>query len=365
MTSVTIANVWKYYGKTVAVKDLNLECPNNSFLCILGPSGCGKSSTLRMLAGLEQISAGEIRFGERRVNDLPPKDRDIAMVFENYALYPHKSVFDNIANPLRLRGAEAAAIETKVRQATTLLEIDHLLDRKPAQLSGGQKQRVAIGRAIVRDPALFLFDEPIAHLDAKLRAHMRGELKHLQRQLGTTTIYVTHDQLEALSMADRIAVMHEGVLQQLGTPDEVYNRPCNEWVAGFVGDPPMNFLDCQLERHADALYACNLALRQPLTGEQAAAIERTNGGAEVRLGIRPDDVAVRRGAAQNGAIGGEIFVTEPVGGDTLVDIRLPGEQRILARTRAGFVGEAGEPCSLTLEPRRMHLFARDTGLAYF
>ncbi len=365
MTSVTIQNVWKYYGKTVAVQDLHFECPNNSFLCILGPSGCGKSSTLRMLAGLEQISAGEIRFGDRRVNEVPPKDRDIAMVFENYALYPHKSVFDNIANPLRLRSADAATIENKVRQAATMLEIDHLLDRKPAQLSGGQKQRVAIGRAIVREPALFLFDEPIAHLDAKLRAHMRGELKHLQRQLGTTTIYVTHDQLEALSMADSIAVMHQGVLQQLGTPDEIYNRPCNEWVAGFVGDPPMNFLDCRLERQGDTTYACNAALHQPLTAEQVALLERKNATAEVRLGIRPDDVAVQRGSAQNGAVGGEIFVTEPIGGDTLVDIRLPGEQRILARTRAGFSGEAGEPCSLTLEQRRMHLFAQDTGLAYF
>ena len=365
MTSVTIANVWKYYGKTVAVKDLNLECPNNSFLCILGPSGCGKSSTLRMLAGLEQISAGEIRFGDRRVNELAPKDRDIAMVFENYALYPHKTVFDNIANPLRLRGLEAPSIDGKVRQAAKLLEIDHLLDRKPAQLSGGQKQRVAIGRAIVREPALFLFDEPIAHLDAKLRAHMRGELKHLQRQLGTTTIYVTHDQLEALSMADSIAVMHEGVLQQLGRPDEIYNRPCNEWVAGFVGDPPMNFLDCRLERHDGATFACNAALRQPLTGEQTTLLERQNASPDVRLGIRPDDVAVQRGPALNGAIGGEIFVTEPVGGDTLVDIRLPGEQRILARTRAGFTGDAGEPCALTLQQGRMHLFARDTGLAYF
>ncbi|MGH6927498.1 MAG: ABC transporter ATP-binding protein, partial [Dongiaceae bacterium] len=288
MSSVTLDHVWKYYGKTVAVRDLHLECPENSFLCILGPSGCGKSSTLRMLAGLEQISAGEIRFGMRRVNDLPPKDRDIAMVFEN------------MANPLRFQGADQPTIESKVRKAAELLEIEHLLDRKPAQLSGGQKQRTAIGRAIVREPQLFLFDEPIAHLDAKLRAHMRGELKHLQRKLRTTTIYVTHDQLEALSMADRIAVMHEGVLQQLGTPDEVYNHPCNEWVAGFVGDPPMNFLDCSLEQHADAVYACNAALRVPLTQQQAAAVNQAGGKLEMRLGIRPDDVAVQRGALTNG-----------------------------------------------------------------
>lgn len=365
MSKVTLQNVWKYYGKTVAVKDLNLECAENSFLCILGPSGCGKSSTLRMLAGLEQISAGEIRFGDKRVNELAPKDRDIAMVFENYALYPHKTVFDNIANPLKLRNTDSVVIAEKVGKAAAMLEIDHLLDRKPAQLSGGQKQRVAIGRAIVREPQLFLFDEPIAHLDAKLRAHMRGELKHLQRSLKTTTIYVTHDQLEALSMADRIAVMHQGVLQQLGTPDEIYNRPVNEWVAGFVGEPPMNFLDCRLEREGDGLYAVNAAMRIGLTAEQANAVAKVNGNGEMRMGIRPDDVAVVRGAASGNAIAGEIFVTEPVGGDTLVDIRLPGEQRVLARTRAGFVGESGENCALTFNRDRMHLFSRETGLAHF
>ncbi|MEK9565182.1 MAG: ATP-binding cassette domain-containing protein, partial [Deltaproteobacteria bacterium] len=209
MASVSIKNVWKYYGETAAVKDLNLEVQNGEFLCVLGPSGCGKSSSLRMLAGLEHISAGDIHFGDRRVNDLPPKDRDIAMVFENYALYPHKTVFDNIGNALKLRKVDTSMIQQKVERAAEMLEIKHLLQRKPMELSGGQKQRVAIGRAIVREPELFLFDEPIAHLDAKLRAHMRGELKILQRKLGTTMVYVTHDQMEALSMADRVAVMHE------------------------------------------------------------------------------------------------------------------------------------------------------------
>jgi multiple sugar transport system ATP-binding protein len=365
MSSVTLQNVWKYYGKTVAVKDLTLECPENSFLCILGPSGCGKSSTLRMLAGLEHISAGEVRFGDKRVNDLPPKDRDIAMVFENYALYPHKTIYDNMANPLKLRGLAQADIDRKVRQAAKLLEIEHLLDRKPAQLSGGQKQRTAIGRAIVREPALFLFDEPIAHLDAKLRAHMRGELKHLQRQLGTTTIYVTHDQLEALSMADRIAVMHEGVLQQLGTPNEIYNRPANEWVAGFVGEPPMNFLDCTLEQHDGQLFACYETMRQPLTPAQSRILDGGGSEREVRLGIRPDDVGVVRGTPRNGAFAGTIFVTEPVGGDTLVDIKLAGDRRILARTRAGFAAEPGEPCAVEFSGEHMHLFSPRTGLAYF
>jgi multiple sugar transport system ATP-binding protein len=363
MASVSLINVWKYYGRTIAVKDLSLECEENSFLCILGPSGCGKSSTLRMLAGLEQISAGEVRFAGRRVNDLPPKDRDIAMVFENYALYPHKTVFDNMANPLKLRRMDGAAIEAKVKKAAKLLEIDRLLDRKPAQLSGGQKQRVAIGRAIVREPQLFLFDEPIAHLDAKLRAHMRGELKHLQRQLRTTTIYVTHDQLEALSMADRIAVMHEGVLQQLGTPDEIYHHPVNEWVAGFVGEPPMNFLNCRLERHGDTLHVCHPSMRLPLSPDQAKLVD----GAKVdgvRLGIRPDDLAVSNEGG-DGAVEAEIFVTEPVGGDTLVDLKLAGEERLLVRTRARFRGDPGEACAVRLNRERMHLFSQETGVAFF
>lgn len=218
MATVSIKDVWKYYGKTMAVKDLNIEVQNNEFICILGPSGCGKSSTLRMLAGLEFISSGDIYFGDVRVNDIPPKDRDIAMVFENYALYPHKTVFENMANPLKLQGMNKSDIKERVEWAANVLEISELLLRKPVELSGGQKQRTAIGRAIVREPKVFLFDEPIAHLDAKLRSHMRGELKHLQRRLETTTVYVTHDQLEGMTMADRIAVMHEGVLQQLGTP---------------------------------------------------------------------------------------------------------------------------------------------------
>jgi multiple sugar transport system ATP-binding protein len=363
MASVSLINVWKYYGKTIAVKDLSLECEENSFLCILGPSGCGKSSTLRMLAGLEQISAGEVRFAGRRVNDLPPKDRDIAMVVENYALYPHKTVFENMANPLKLRHMDGAAIEAKVKKAARLLEIDRLMDRKPAQLSGGQKQRVAIGRAIVREPQLFLFDEPIAHLDAKLRAHMRGELKHLQRQLRTTTIYVTHDQLEALSMADRIAVMHEGVLQQVGTPDEIYHHPVNEWVAGFVGEPPMNFLNCRLERHDGTLHVCHPSMRLALSPEQARLVDGAK-VEDVRLGIRPDDLAVSNESG-DGAVRAEIFVTEPVGGDTLVDLKLAGEERLLVRTRARFRGDPGEACAVRLNRERMHLFSQETGVAFF
>lgn len=364
MASVSIRDVWKYYGKTIAVRDLNLECPENEFLCILGPSGCGKSSTLRMLAGLEHISAGEVFFGEQRVNDLAPKDRDIAMVFENYALYPHKTVFDNIANPLRLRRLDAATIKEKVLRAATMLEIDPLLDRKPAQLSGGQKQRVAIGRAIVREPQLFLFDEPIAHLDAKLRAHMRGELKHLQRRLGTTTIYVTHDQLEALSMADRIAVMHEGVLQQFGTPGEIYNHPANEWVASFVGEPPMNFIDCQLDRAADRLALHHPTFTVPLTAQQQDRLDGTAQHTEVRMGIRPDDVEISLQRPADMAIEAKIFVTELLGSDMLVEADL-GDTRVQVKTTPDFQGAIGDRCYLSFHTGRWHTFSREDGKAYF
>ena len=363
MAPVKIVNVWKYYGKTVAVRDLNIDTEDGEFLSILGPSGCGKSSTLRMLAGLEHISAGDILFGNTRVNDLPPKDRDSAMVFENYALYPHKTVYENMANPLRLRGTDSATIEQKVRWAAKMLEIEHLLERKPVELSGGQKQRTAIGRAIVREPKLFLFDEPIAHLDAKLRAHMRGELKIMQRRLGTTMVYVTHDQLEAMSMADRIAVMHNGVLQQFGTPQDIYNHPVNEWVAGFVGEPPMNFLDVEVAEVGGQLVATAPGLSLPFTGAQAAILRRGLSGRAARLGIRPDDVAVST-APDGQGLSAEIKVTEPIGGDTLVDTELGG-QRVLVKTKAGFAGQMGQPCRITFNTDRWHLFAKDTGIAYF
>ncbi|MFL5338001.1 MAG: ABC transporter ATP-binding protein [Geminicoccaceae bacterium] len=363
MVAVNIASVWKYYGKTAAVKDLNLDCRDGEFLAILGPSGCGKSSTLRMLAGLEHISAGDISFGGQRVNELPPKDRDIAMVFENYALYPHKTVFENMANPLRLRGLDGATIRRKVAKAAELLEIGKLLDRKPGELSGGQKQRTAIGRAIVREPKLFLFDEPIAHLDAKLRAHMRGELKIMQRELGTTMIYVTHDQLEALSMADRIAVMHDGVLQQFGTPQEIYDHPVNEWVAGFVGEPPMNFVDCRLEERHGQLHVVHPAFAVPMTPQHRAALPAEVAPREARLAMRPAEIAIVEPGV-DGAIKANILVTEPLGGDMLVDCAL-GDNKVLVKTSPDFAGVRGEECWLTFNTGRWHLFASDTGLAYF
>ena len=361
MASVTISNVWKLYGKTEAVRDLNLACEDGEFLCILGPSGCGKSSTLRMLAGLEHISAGDIHFGETRVNDLPPKDRDIAMVFENYALYPHKTVYDNIANSLRLRSLDKASIDQKVKKAAALLEIEGLLDRRPVELSGGQKQRTAIGRAIVREPQLFLFDEPIAHLDAKLRAHMRGELKIMQRDLGTTMIYVTHDQLEALSMADRVAVMNEGVLQQFGTPQVIYSHPVNEWVAGFIGEPPMNFLDCDLVEENGELMLRHREFTAPLTAEQATKLRTAGDAGAVRLGIRPDEIGI---ATSGEGIDAQVMVTEPLGGDMLVDVEL-GSSKLLVKTKPDFAGSRGDSCSLSFDRDRWHLFDSKNGLAYF
>ncbi len=363
MASVTITNVWKYYGKTVAVKDLNITCNDGEFVSVLGPSGCGKSSTLRMLAGLEHISAGDIHFGDTRVNDLEPKDRDIAMVFENYALYPHKTVYENMANPLRLRGESEDLIKKRIAFAAEMLEIEHLLQRKPMELSGGQKQRTAIGRAIVREPKLFLFDEPIAHLDAKLRARMRGELKLMQRRLGTTMIYVTHDQLEAMSMADRIAVMHNGVLQQFGTPQDIYNHPVNEWVAGFVGEPPMNFIDCDIVDEGGKLHAVHSSFKVALTEGHAKLLNGALRDKSVRMGIRPDQISISVGSGSG--VDGRIKLTEPLGGDTLVNVDLKGADQVLVKTNPDFSGAMDQACTLTFDTSRWHFFSKETGVAYF
>jgi multiple sugar transport system ATP-binding protein len=364
MAKVSFRHVWKKYGNMEAVKDLNIECEDGSFLSILGPSGCGKSSTMRMVAGLEHISAGDILFDGRRINELAPKDRDVAMVFENYALYPHKTVFENMANPLKLRGQDAATISERVTSAAKLLEIDQLLHRRPQELSGGQKQRVAIGRAIVREPKLFLFDEPIAHLDAKLRAHMRGELKHMQRTLGTTMIYVTHDQLEAMSMADKIAVMHEGELQQLGTPREIYNKPVNAWVAGFVGEPAMNFLNCGIEEESGNTRLTHSVFSIAVTPEQAKALSSGNTPREIRLGVRPDALSIMLQKPREDAMTGKIYVNELLGGDMIVDVDL-GSERIRVKTSTEFVGKEGDTCYITANRDKWHAFSKETGRAIF
>jgi len=364
MAKVSFRNVWKKYGNLPAVKDLNIECPDGSFLSILGPSGCGKSSTMRMVAGLEHITSGQILFDEKPINELAPKDRDVAMVFENYALYPHKSVFDNMANPLKLRGQEASVIKERVTAAAKLLEINHLLERRPQELSGGQKQRVAIGRAIVREPNLFLFDEPIAHLDAKLRAHMRGEIKHLQRTLGTTMIYVTHDQLEAMSMADTIAVMHDGELQQLGSPREVYNKPVNAWVAGFVGEPAMNFVDVTVEDRGGRVHFTHPNFAIPVTDEQHQLVSGASNARQLRMGVRPDALSISMTKPAEPHIAGKIFVTDLLGGDMIVDADLQ-DCRIRVKTSTDFEGVEGQTCYMTVNREKWHAFSKENGKALF
>ena len=364
MAKVSFRNVWKKYGDMPAVKDLNIECSDGSFLSILGPSGCGKSSTMRMVAGLEHITAGQILFDEKPINTLAPKDRDVAMVFENYALYPHKTAFDNMANPLKLRGQDPTMIKERVTAAANLLEIGLLLERRPQELSGGQKQRVAIGRAIVREPNLFLFDEPIAHLDAKLRAHMRGEIKHLQRTLGTTMIYVTHDQLEAMSMADTIAVMHEGELQQLGSPREVYNKPVNAWVAGFVGEPAMNFVDCSLGESGGKTVFEHPNFQIAVTQEQARLLSAAKSARNIRMGIRPDAMSISMTRPKDEHITGKIFVTELLGGDIIIDVDLD-DSRIRVKTSTDFEGTEGQTCYMTVDREKWHAFSKENGRAVF
>ena len=360
MVAINIENVWKYYGDTPAVKELSLKSNDGEFVCVLGPSGCGKSSTMRMLAGLEHISAGTIAFGSQVVNNLPPKERDIAMVFENYALYPHKTVFDNMANPLILAKVNKAEIETRVKQAAALLEIDHLLHRRPSELSGGQKQRTAIGRAIVRQPKVFLFDEPIAHLDAKLRARMRGELKHLQRQIGVTTVYVTHDQLEALSMADRIAVMHAGVLQQFDTPSIVYNRPVNAWVATFVGEPSMNLIKCEIKSVNGAPSFVHPTFTMPVDASVQQRLKSAPSN-DVFVGVRPADLRIAR-QQEVGGIKSTIFATELLGSDLLVEVNL-GADRVRALTDTDFSGDMDDTCFVAFDQSRLHVFDVASGQA--
>ena len=317
-----------------------------------------------MLAGLEHISSGDVMFNDVRVNDLPPKDRNLAMVFENYALYPHKTVYQNMANALIIRQVDKKSIDEKVKRAAELLELTPLLERKPSELSGGQKQRTAIGRAIVREPELFLFDEPIAHLDAKLRAHMRSELKIMQRKLGTTMIYVTHDQLEALSMADRIAVMRDGVLQQLGTPSEIYNKPANQWVAGFIGEPAMNFLDCAIGTVEGRVGLHHSAFALPLPDEQRQALPDFSSESAVLLGVRPDDVSISPVPTSEQTIAAEVLVTELLGGDMLVEAQI-NDTRVTVKTDPGYEADMGDTCYVGMDTSRWHLFDSKTGIAHF
>ncbi len=360
MAGLRLEHIYKRYTDSVAVNDVNFDIFDKEFLVLVGPSGCGKSTTLRMIAGLEEISEGNIYIGDRVVNDVPPKDRDIAMVFQSYALYPHMSVYDNLAFGLKLRKTPKRDIDTRVRQAAETLGIGQLLTRKPRQLSGGQRQRVALGRAIVREPQVFLMDEPLSNLDAKLRVQTRADLIKLHQRLQTTVIYVTHDQVEAMTMGSRIAVMRDGVLQQLAPPTELYDHPANVFVAGFIGSPAMNFFRSELRAEGDTLYADNGSFRIKLPPEKRAdALQHQ--GRQVIMGIRPEDVYEADELPNNDGNTASlpVEVVEHLGAETNVYL-LAGQTPFIARLDARTQAAAGQTMLVAFDAPRLHLFDPDT-----
>jgi multiple sugar transport system ATP-binding protein len=359
MAQVMMKALNKKYDEVHAVKDVNLHIRDKEFMVLVGPSGCGKSTTLRMVAGLEEISSGEIHIGDRLVNDLPPKDRDIAMVFQNYALYPHMSVYDNMAFGLKMRKFAKAEIEKRVKDAAEILGIQELLKRKPRQLSGGQRQRVAVGRAIVRHPQVFLFDEPLSNLDAKLRVQMRVELKKLHDRLETTAIYVTHDQVEAMTLGDRVVVMKDGWIQQVGEPLELYGHPTNKFVAGFIGSPSMNFVDVGINEANGAVVAEAPGLRLSVPPAKATAL-KTYKGQQVVLGVRPEDVHVATGAdPAHYGFDATVEVVEPLGSEILLDVRV-GRSTIVARVEPNVRVKVHETVKLAVNADRLHFFDAKT-----
>jgi multiple sugar transport system ATP-binding protein len=349
MAGVEIRNVRKAFGATQVIHGVSIDIRDGEFVILVGPSGCGKSTLLRMIAGLENISGGEIRIGERVVNNVPPKERDIAMVFQNYALYPHMTVADNMAFSLKLRKAPKSEIETRVNKAADILGLRPLLERYPRQLSGGQRQRVAMGRAIVRDPQVFLFDEPLSNLDAKLRVAMRAEIKELHQRLQTTTVYVTHDQIEAMTMADKIVVMHDGIVEQMGAPLELYDRPNNLFVAGFIGSPAMNFVKGRLEGGA---FVTDGGMRLPI-GKAPASSD----GRPVVYGVRPEHFQLTPSGVPV-----EVVVVEPTGSETQVVVRGGGgHQEMVCVFRERVTAAPGETIHIQPNPNLVHLFDQETG----
>jgi multiple sugar transport system ATP-binding protein len=354
MSAVSYKGVEKRFDASVlALRSLDLDVPDGSFLVLLGPSGCGKTTALRILAGLELPTAGQVFIGDRDVTRIQPRDRDIAMVFQSYALYPHMTVAENVGYPLRVRKLDRAARRAQVLAVAESLEIDHLLDRRPAKLSGGQRQRVALARAIVREPSVFLMDEPLSNLDAKLRTSMRGEIKRLQTRLATTTLYVTHDQAEAMTMADLVAVMREGELQQLAPPDTIYDRPANRFVAAFVGSPPMNVLEGALDRDTESLAIGRSRLRLP-----SALFARCAEAGASTIGVRPEDLVLTAVDADASTLAGEIYVVEPMGNETLVDVRLD-DQRVMVRAPRSFSAAIGSPIGVQVDPESACFFRAD------
>ena len=364
MASLSLRHIYKKYpGGVTAVSDFNLEIKDKEFIVFVGPSGCGKSTTLRMIAGLEEITEGELFIGDRLVNDVAPKDRKIAMVFQNYALYPHMTVFENMAFGLKLNKTPKEEIKRRVEEAARVLDITHLLDRKPKALSGGQKQRVALGRAIVRNPMVFLLDEPLSNLDAKLRAAMRTELTKLHQRVGTTFIYVTHDQVEAMTMATRIVVMKDGLIQQVDTPQNLYDNPTNIFVAGFIGTPQMNFINSSLEKKGEDLYVDFAGTQIKLPAEKAnnPALKEYI-GKEIVLGLRPEcihDEPMYLSNFADSVIDTYVEVTELMGAEIYLYL-LVEEQNLIARVSSRSQARSGDTIKVAIDTSRLHIFDKDT-----
>ena len=361
MAKVVLEEVVKQFGNVVAVNHVSLDIPDKQFTVLVGPSGCGKTTCLRLIAGLEETTAGNIYIGDRIVNDVAPKDRDIAMVFQNYALYPHMTVYDNMAFGLRLRKYARPEIDRRVKEAAEMLGIQELLGRKPKQLSGGQRQRVALGRAIVREPQVFLMDEPLSNLDAKLRVQTRAEIKKLHARLQTTTVYLTHDQVEAMTMGDRIVVMKDGVVQQVDSPLNLYERPANLFVAGFIGSPAMNFLEAKLAKQDGKMFVDGGVFRAEVPAQFASRLADFV-GRSVIFGIRPEDVhdrAFHKGSENGAVIRANVDVHEPLGSDIILYLTA-GDHSVVARVDARSQARMGQTAEVVLDMNKIHIFDADT-----
>jgi multiple sugar transport system ATP-binding protein len=363
MADVKLRKVVKRYDNVEAVRGIDLDIPDHEFVVLVGPSGCGKSTTLRMIAGLEDITDGDISIGGDVVNDVPPKDRDIAMVFQNYALYPHMTVAENMSFGLRLKKYPKAEIKARIDEAARMLDITELVDRKPKQLSGGQRQRVAMGRAIVRNPKVFLFDEPLSNLDAQLRVQMRFEMKRVHQKVRTTTVYVTHDQVEAMTLADRVVVMNHGRIEQVGPPNELYHNPATRFVAGFIGSPAMNFMSCELEDVGGRLHIrLDDKVSLPLPEKRAARYRGVTRDQKLLLGLRPEHIVDAKGTLEPGvsAIEAMLDVTEPMGMETMVYFAMNGKE-ICGRVSPNANARHGAPMRLAVDLNNMHLLDERTG----
>jgi multiple sugar transport system ATP-binding protein len=362
MAEVSLHRVVKKFGDVEAVRAIDLDIPDNEFVVLVGPSGCGKSTTLRMIAGLEEVTAGDIRIGGEVVNDLPPKDRDIAMVFQNYALYPHMTAFENMAFGLKLRKFTKSEIKQRVEHAAQILDITELLERRPKALSGGQRQRVAMGRAIVRNPKVFLFAEPLSNLDAKLRVQMRTEIKRVHQKVKTTTVYVTHDQIEAMTLADRVVVMNNGRIEQIGTPQDLYHEPRTRFVAGFIGSPAMNFIPCTIEQNGNMRVRISPDIALSVPPAKAARYAGAK-GRELLLGLRPEHITEprRNGGSESSTFTVTLDVVEPMGMETMVYFSVNGTE-ICARVEPTAAKDAGAPMTLQANMEHMHLIDASSGM---